>query len=397
LCFPEFNIQIYDLPKSRNATNEDKILFIENWIKDNNYSIYDILDGNYVTDQLKMKSFVTVNFNRYIDMFLWYFKHKNILHPNNNTKITIHDFKYKPEHFWDDENNRLKCIRNYCNNKGIEKVLTDNKLLKKWVYKYFKQKDINNLFYYSKYYNNIYDLLVLAYPIISEKNLLFEWEWHQCNKNDKDFLVNMLRETIMIREGLTDPFEISRFMNHSTLTEKGYSKFVKHVQRGRFSNYFEWACLAFPEYKDHWKIEDFYKFIAIDGSICDSLDEVKIYEFIKYDLKIDSIEAIGTIYKGEHTFELPANNKEKWYCPDFVINENERIYIEYFGMYTENPPKDNKLLNKYKNKTLRKIEYYNNQFYKFIYLYPEDIKDSFDGLINKLKKEKLLNDNLVIY
>jgi hypothetical protein len=323
-------------------------------------------------------------------MFLWYFKHKNILHPNNNTKITIHDFKYKPEHFWDDENNRLKCIRNYCNNKGIEKVLTDNKLLKKWVYKYFKQKDINNLFDYSKYYNNIYDLLVLAYPIISEKNLLFEWEWHQCNRSDKEFLIKMLREMILIREELNTPFEISRFLNHTTLTENGYNKFAKHVQKGKFSNFYEWACLSFPEFKNSWRLEDFYKFIAKDGSVCDSLEEIKIYEFIKYELGVENIEAIGTLFKGDFIFKLPKNSNDKWYCPDFVIKYNKPIYIEYFGLYTDNPPKNNKLLNSYKNKTLRKIKFYNTQPYEFIYLYPEDIKNSFDGLIRKFKEINLV-------
>jgi hypothetical protein len=201
---------------------------------------------------------------------------------------------------------------------------------------------------------------------------------------------------LLYRENKITHKEISSFLRPSILIKKGYTKFVKHVQRGRFNNFYEWACLSFPEYKDVWKLDDFYSYIAKDGAICDSLEEVEIYEFIKYNLGINEIEAIGTSFKGDFIFNLPNNYKDKWYCPDFTIKkENETIYIEYFGLYNENPPKNNKMLNSYKNKTLRKINFYNTQPFTFIYLFPKDIKNSFMGLIEKLNKLELIQSQVI--
>jgi hypothetical protein len=391
LCFPEMLFTSLDMTVSRNTSDEEIITFISKWIKDNEYTIEDLLDCNFSYDNnKKLTSLVTHKFCSFVDMLCWYFNKANILHPSEHRLIDEFDFKIKPNHFWASRENRNNAVRKYCSINGIEEVINDTNRFKKWLYKYFKQSDINKVVDYGKYYNNLYEVLIEAYPEIRDNHLLFEWEWHQCNKNEKDFLIRALRELLLYRENKNSPEEISRFLNHTTLVGNGYTKFTKHVQRGRFSNYYEWASLSFPEFKDSWKLEDFYKFIAKDGSVCDSLEEVKIYEFIKYELGIDNINAIGTSYKGDFAFVLPKHSKDKWYCPDFIIKSDEPIFIEYFGLYTDTPPKNNKLLNVYKNKTIRKIDYYNTQAYTFIYLFPNDIKDSFKGVVEKLKYKNVI-------
>ncbi|MCP1159453.1 hypothetical protein [Bacillus infantis] len=171
------------------------------------------------------------------------------------------------------------------------------------------------------------------------------------------------------------------------MIDKGYSKFTKHVSRNRFASFHEWASLSFPEFADEWTIKDFHDFVAYDGSICDSLEELNIYEFIKKDLGISNIKSIGTLYSGEHIFTLPKNHVDNWYCPDFVIEGEKNIYIEYFGLYVEEceKNKENKFLSGYREKTKRKIEFYNSLDHTFIYIYPSDIKPNMNGLINKIK------------
>ena len=70
--------------------------------------------------------------------------------------------------------------------------------------------------------------------------------------------------------------------------------------------------------------------------------------------------------------------------PDFIIHNNKNIIVEYFGLYVEDF-KNSKILKSYHDKTKRKINFFNNlQVYNFIDLYPEDLKNDFEGVRNKL-------------
>jgi len=60
----------------------------------------------------------------------------------------------------------------------------------------------------------------------------------------------------------------------------------------------------------------------------DSQSEVKVYDFISKDLKIDSIKFIGSLRKSQYVFVFPKENKDKKYCPDFVIdNINNKTLV----------------------------------------------------------------------
>lgn len=381
LCFPELNIRSTDLLMSTNITNEEKKLYIEEWMNNNNFDVSYLLNNTFSRSK-DMESFIQYNFKSLWSMLLWYFDEKKITHPITNFPITIHDFKYKPNHYWDKQENRILNIRKYCIENGINEALRNTQKLKLWVFNNFKSEFISSMFPYSNYYSSLYDALVDAFPIIKNNKLLFEWEWHQWNSNNNEFLIRMLREMIEHRENLAEPTRIAQFLRYKNMMENGYNKFVKHVQRGRFKNFYEWACLSFPEYKSEWKLSDFSHFIASDGTVCDSNDELLIYDFVQKTLKLP-IEAIGTKIISEHTF-YPKNGFEKMYCPDFIINDE--IYIEYFGMYTEKYA-HNKLLNKYKNKTNRKIEFYKNTGKQFIFLFPDDLKNNYEGLIKKFAEK----------
>lgn len=390
LCFPEMEISSIELLKTNYSDDNIKLELVDRWIKDGKYSIEDLLNHNYESkSNMKIESMITSYFNSsYTNMLVWYFKIKGIKHPKSNKQIEIFDFKHKSTGFWNNKENRIKAIKDYCEEYGILNCINETKTLKKWIREFFTQSRVMKIFDYQKYYTTLYDMIIEAYPIILENKLLFNWEWHQVNINTRESLVKALREMLIYREHKTKPNEIAGFLRHSTLIKNGHTKFAKHVSRKRFNNYYEWACLSFPEYKKLWKLTDFYDYIALDGAVCDSLEEVEIYEFIKFKLCIENIKSIGTIFEGEHIFRLPENSKDKWYCPDFVIDGKEIVYIEYFGLFTENPT--NNLLITYRNKTLRKIKYYNSQPEVFIYLFPNDIKNSFEGLIKKFKENNII-------
>ena len=76
-------------------------------------------------------------------------------------------------------------------------------------------------------------------------------------------------------------------------------------------------------------------------------------------------------------------NKEfnESYIPDFIIKD-KNIIIEYFGLYVD---KNHEFIENYKRKTHRKIKYFINiEGYEFIDLYPDDLKNDFEGVRKKL-------------
>ena len=80
-------------------------------------------------------------------------------------------------------------------------------------------------------------------------------------------------------------------------------------------------------------------------------------------------------------------NKRKCYIPDYKIITPNKVYlVEYFGGYTshEKTNKDNPFLN-YNDKTRKKIKYYESMVdYGFIPIYPDDTRDDFKGVVDKI-------------
>ena len=304
-----------------------------------------------------------------------------------------------PTRFWSIKENRIERIKYYCEYECQEIILSfiyNTDKLKEWTYNYFKSENVSKLISNYAKFGSLYDLLVEAYPEIKYNNILFEWEWNQCNRSDEKFLIKILREFTIFR--LNDLIEkpildIPKYINH-TFFNIYYPKFIHQISKKRFANFYKWCCKAFPEYKNYWIPEDFGITVARDGAILNSLTEKTVYEYIKYDINLEYLKAIGNIRSGEHIFILPEEHEDNKYCPDFVIeylninnikvNINKNIYIEYYGMYTEYHT--NKIFINYKYKTLRKNEYYkNNSDIYFIDLYPEDLKNQCEGIRNKLE------------
>jgi hypothetical protein len=122
----------------------------------------------------------------------------------------------------------------------------------------------------------------------------------------------------------------------------------------------------------------------IDDTKLDSIEEKQIHDLI--------IKNIKNVNKPKKSNDYKFVNKKhnEGYIPDWIINEN--LIVEYFGLYVDKPVNDYQ--EGYKNKTIRKIEYYNTlENYKFIPLFPKDLKNNYIGIINKFKNYEI---NLVV-
>lgn len=113
--------------------------------------------------------------------------------------------------------------------------------------------------------------------------------------------------------------------------------------------------------------------IEYNGENFDSNQELEVYKFIK-DNFFDDIKRNTKTFLNDKVGER--------YRPDFVV-EKECLIIEYYGMYISDT--FHRRFENYIEKTHRKNEYFNSlEGYYFIGLYPEDLKDNFEGVRNKL-------------
>lgn len=73
--------------------------------------------------------------------------------------------------------------------------------------------------------------------------------------------------------------------------------------------------------------------------------------------------------------------------PDWIILTEQGYYIvEYFGLYEVNQQQNTRVKD-YIVRTHEKIEKYRNMpFYKYLFLYPNDIVNDFNGVRDKLSK-----------
>lgn len=397
-CFPELDITDNDVFPEL-YTGEVMNDIIHQWINDNKLTINDLL-AKGITNKFsnKIDAMIARKFNSRVDMIMWYCNKNNILHPIYNRLINMWDFDEVPHGFWEIKQNRINKIKHYCEQECDESILiyiNNTDKLKEWVYKYFRSALISKMFAYSKYNVSLYELLVEVYPIIKDNKILFDWEWHQFNKSDKQTLIKMLRELIIYRlnEYIKNPIkDIPHFINR-TFIKSLYPKFLNRFNKSKFNSFYEWCSASFPEYASNWKPEDFGLCIAFDGVQCNSTDEKVLYEFMKIEKGFNYIESIGSNRKGKHVFILPDEYKDNMYCPDFVIEYIKingkkiklvkPIYIEYYGMYTE--IYNTKVMVKYREKTWRKNDYFKSlNSITFIDVYPSDLKNNFEGFINKL-------------
>lgn len=140
-----------------------------------------------------------------------------------------------------------------------------------------------------------------------------------------------------------------------------------------------------------------------DGTILKSMEEVTIYNYVHNSMNIKTLKSSSKKY----IFKC-NNGIDNKYIPDFIITQINNIkldkpcIIEYYGLFFDKykivNTKTDEILNNYRSKTFRKNNFYkNNPDIYFIDLYPEDIKNNFEGVRQKLTSFFMSNFNIDIF
>ena len=406
ICFPEYGFKETDMYKYDDIT---AIEIIDNWMKSDNITVKKILNSYGITGLFNKEVFnlwqgkrrynnINNSIMSHMDLFIWFFGIKNILHPITKLPIVDLDFVNKTDGFWDSKENRIRAIKHYCENQCKESILDNiNKYqnLQLWVLKYFNKTKLRPLYYFNTFKIDTYDLLVESYPIIKENNILFQWELSRNANTSVGNLLEALRNFVNYRMNdliLDIKNDLPTYLNFTFMTEL-CPKFCAYLQNSghrsrKFTSFYEWACLAFPEYSKVWNPEDFGLCLAYDGVKCDSKQEIMVYESIKRDLNIKGICAIGSMHSGKYTYKYNGINK---ICPDFVIDclndieLDKPVIIEYYGLYLKDYQGELSMFKNYQDKILLKNNYYKSRDdIIFIDLYPYDLKNNCEGVKNKL-------------
>jgi hypothetical protein len=136
------------------------------------------------------------------------------------------------------------------------------------------------------------------------------------------------------------------------------------------NNIWLWVNELYPNYFDE---EDFN--ITVIRHVFDSAEESLIHDILIGKFK-------NVLYNQRNTKNTITILGMQ---PDWFIFTNNGVWIiEYFGISVEHNTY-NKRTEDYKNKTLSKIERYKElEWLRTVYVYPEDLKNNFEGLNDKL-------------
>ena len=97
----------------------------------------------------------------------------------------------------------------------------------------------------------------------------------------------------------------------------------------------------------------------------------------------------GVIY---NTRNRPDTVEVNGMIPDWIICNNKGCWlVEYFGLYTDRDCSSSHRLIKYHEKMGIKLEKYKELEkigYKTLFIYPDDIRNGFDGLLEKIELVK---------
>jgi hypothetical protein len=359
------------------------------WTNEKNDKMLELF--NYGGIDLVLEYFISIHTRNFIIKKM---KENNLIGDSNSDKIReIIDVKF-------DKNTRichidtidcLKLYREVLNN-NIDNYckITLNKNQLKLLFKYYIRKYKNHLTredwlntiignlldeaklksQVKKQYHSYYDFIVECFPKYNFK----QWEFKYLNVSE-GFWENKYNRMYCVRNGIDKLFKDKVIDNVKEILGLDIQFIYTYFHKTLITYYGKSVLL---EYLSFIKINiDDYNPRIYNGILFDSIEEKEVYKYFLENLNV-------VIYK----------NKEKWfnelydegYIHDFVITHinNKPLYkpmiVEYFGLYNNNYE-----FNGYNQKTQRKTEFYQSlNNIQFLGIYPQDIKDNFRGLQEKL-------------
>lgn len=223
--------------------------------------------------------------------------------------------------------------------------------------KYFKTV----LNFIIEYYNNQYA------PYYFNRGYINYWTY----KENRIFTLKYLIENDL-------KIELNKIPMHITLSKLMQigTKCLYNVCKKYYNSLFEWINECYPD-----------KFVEKDFDInfikeeFDSIEEKQINDILHSNIK-------NIYYNNLNTDNVIKLNGM---IPDWLIFGQELILIEYFGYYTKTPTtsRQTRYMETYNNK----IDKYKKLPYKTFFIYPDDLNNNYNKLINKiniLKKEGLV-------
>lgn len=240
------------------------------------------------------------------------------------------------------------------------------------------------IYYKHSCYNTVYSIIKDIFYVYDIKP--FELQnspinyWKDINNCD-DFMKYFIENELQFNDNNIhlNLNNLSSIFTSQNLRDMNYNGLVYCIfTYNHYKSFYEWVNKLYPSWK--LKEDNFNQFISKDGYYFDSNEEKIVYEFIKYNLNID----IKVVNKNKN-FKFYNETYNENYIPDYIIKLHDKdIIIEYFGLYCNNSK--NEFIKKYKEKTIRKIDFFSKlNNYKFISIYPQDLKDNFKGLQEKLQ------------
>jgi len=175
-----------------------------------------------------------------------------------------------------------------------------------------------------------------------------------------------------IEEDMKIPIEkVPLYITLTALRNKGTST-MYNVCKKYYDSLFEWVDEAYPSRFDpkdfdiHYVRNDF-----------DSIEEAEVHDILKSKFKN---KVIYNPNNTERTIKIDGK------VPDWLLFTNNKCYIvEYFGLDMERNTSHNSRIEDYKERTENKIEKYDKlDGYGKVYIFPDDLKDGFKGLMDKL-------------
>lgn len=336
----------------------NKDIKVPNWIKTkNNYLkiikyYYDkgvITKDNITKDNLECLfgiSFYITDMTIYEVYELLFgkdYKYYPWLYPKLSQKLTIEEGK--------------KVLKNYIeiNNIKIDNIFRRDygKLLKD---ARLTQFSYNTLNFVVEYYNREY------------AGYLFKTVGKNYYKDESNRIFDL---KYLIEKDMKIPIEkIPLYLTKFAIQKKSRSLYYILYSGIYYDNLFQWVDKCYPN-----------KFIEADFVInpyrkeFDSIEESQIDDLLHSKFK----NVIYNQRNNERTINLEGK------IPDWFIFTNNGCYlIEYFGLYVDREI-HNSRINDYKVRTDDKLDKYKElNGYRFIGLYPEDLKNDFKGLKNKI-------------
>jgi len=217
----------------------------------------------------------------------------------------------------------------------------------------------------------------------------------KCNKNNLTFLMNMFDNAVAYKFKTTGnkywavkenrikalkylieedmKLELNKIPLYLTLTSLRNcgTTTLYNICKKYYKSLWEWVDEIYPNEFDE---RDFN--IHIIRNNFDSMEECEIHDILKQHFK-------NVIYNARNTENTIHINGM---IPDWVIFTDNKCYlVEYFGIAPETTSYNTRI-EYYKNKMKSKLEKYKYiDGYGKLFLYPEDLKHSFEGVVEKIK------------